>query len=365
MTKNNSTKRERERQQLNQLMAKLGVSVDRNKIPRPIRTQIDTIKNNVVRKGKAALTKKLTPMQNYARQLITPWIRNKPVQGVPYPPATPSFKARGFLTVNGAIGTRGVGFVALRGTTVSDSVCLWYTDPLFTGTTFDTTNTVPGLDTAVCGNLPYAQANIGDGLSTRLIACGGKITYTGTTLNRGGTYYTYTDPEGEEIAYVGSTKDVSYLTSRRGCRMASVGAKSEVCYLNPITNSDLEYSENATKWPNGVAGCTTIIAVVGTAGNAFRFDICIDVEYIGSTIEGTSTINPPTGPPNHVITAVGNSHSKHASSGIGAAIESVAAAVGVQSAIGKVWGGEAAGGGGDVEAIGTLEDIGEASALFL
>jgi hypothetical protein len=246
-------------------------------------------------------------MGKYALSLMYPTHRAKPIVGVPMFPTLPSQKVRSFVNVSAAIGTQGVGYLAVTPTLCNDTDNYVFTTAAYTGDgELDTGSGQIGVTSGSMVNAPYSDAQIAVGAPTlqgRLVSCGVKVSYTGTQLNMGGTYYAYTEPVQGALASNGGTLTYVDLATRKGCIIRPITRGSIGLAELPVDEDQLSYGADCFPW-NTQFNSSMVIVFIGTARNTFDVQITVDMEFMGTTVEGVSTPNPvvntsPTGPISH------------------------------------------------------------------
>lgn len=249
---------------------------------------------------------------------------------IPRPPATRSFKVTGFVRGAGVIGLKGVGFVAITPTLANDEPAVFYSTASYNHAVLGApmSDFAIGSPTYMNGNantpaavfmsnLPYSTAaltsvgstGIVNEISGRIVSCSMRVYYTGTTFNEGGSYYAYADPDLNNVLGGNHTSAASPtgmslpdLLSKDATEIVKVTKTSEATLIRlsvdpnmddyPRTNNSLlrklyPYSngEYYTNGSNTDVGCSTaVIAIDGTAGQPFYFEMVTHAEYIGPGI---------------------------------------------------------------------------------
>jgi hypothetical protein len=193
-----------------------------------------------------------------------------------------STRMRGTLYV----GTAGVGFIALcpvqAGNNSSVGAC---SAANYAGTGPNSSGT--GVTTLQDLQYPWniATSSVAPPL-VRLVACGVRIRYTGTELNRAGNIMPFSlSTLGESYGVVGSTimnmqSVKTYPNNRQWC-----GA-----VFNPTLPSDYQYTNGNPTYNNGSIG----VVIMGdpTSGNSYEYDIvrfweALPALFLGSQGSGT------------------------------------------------------------------------------
>lgn len=199
---------------------------------------------------------------------------------VPIIPAFPSRKAVYFI--RGALqtsSTTGIGYVYCGPNCASDVSSLWYSTSTYAGSVLANTGT--GVSAGQL-NSDYTSASFSaQALQWRPVACGVRVRYTGTELNRGGTVYAIEQPDHIDLS--GST--ITDLLKYDACHRFAVDRSwTDVCWA-PVSMSDTDYTNGNT--PIGVLALM-IQAPSATTSISFDFEMFIHVELIGRAARGKS-----------------------------------------------------------------------------
>jgi hypothetical protein len=291
-TKKNSTKKQREMAQLNSLMAKVGMSKTHARVQRVASKAHQVAK---VARPLMSIARNADPAHQFVRNLVDGGNPNKPKVGCPFNTTPPSVKARYQTTVDAAVGTDGIGFIAITPVTCNNGVvCMAYTDATYARNTFDTTAGT-GMHRVVPTSLPYSSTDLsGDNVEARVCCCGVRAEYSGTLLNRGGSIYAYRDPANEAVAFDGSTQNISSLTQRRNVGTTTNNGQVITASAVPIAPGQFAYAESLTPYSEAQNQFPTIIVFTGAVGNTVRCTFVMDIEYTGPSVETISTSNTPS-----------------------------------------------------------------------
>lgn len=238
--------------------------------------------------------------------------------GVPRPGSQPSFKTTGFIRGTGYIGEDGLGFVYGMPCLCNDRACLGVTTADFTqGRMVQFSNNVgvisqngthfspkPGF----MSNLPFNANQLqGTGPETliegRIVAASLRAYYTGTALNKSGSYYAYVDPDFANIigaphddASMGSGYSVDMLATKDATEISSIQSSREarIVWCPPSANlfdyagpgaSNLRktypYAENVAQFDGATATSCAAICLTGVAGETFYYEMIVHAEYAG------------------------------------------------------------------------------------
>lgn len=258
----------------------------------------------------------------YAIAIVDPW--NPEVEGVCVPsnPARPTFKVTSYLRGTMAIGTGGVGFVAVSPCLANDRVAAYFTNGLYTGTSINCSATLGAVGTygATMTNLPYGAASLTTSnpyevypISGRIVSCGLSIRYTGTELNRGGLTFCYSDPDHESVNTLtpdnlGAKLETSIegnTPDRSSCWVSASAIRADELTFPDVSQNTAQVDVNLlTVYPFSSANSVTsaagdlaygapimAAAVTGTSGNTYEFEYVQHSEFIGAAAQPFLTQN--------------------------------------------------------------------------
>jgi len=144
--------------------------------------------------------------------------------------AIPSQKVRGFARITMAVGTNGWGWAIMAPCTARDAYCAVYTDatysqvpvstapfngglPVFTSGALPRA-ALPGVRTLNMRNLPFGvndlitagdEYGVSTGVQARIVCSGMSVQYTGKASDMGGTIYSLTKPNHQNIMQLSAT----------------------------------------------------------------------------------------------------------------------------------------------------------------
>jgi hypothetical protein len=264
---------------------------------------------------------------------VHPFDTDVSTANIPRPPAVRTYKATGFVRGSGVIGLAGVGYLAIAPTLANDQPCVYYTTAAYS---LSNTSAPPadgstgwesggGTYPAAVNmtNLPYSSTNLlataTAGNSTgsqndvvgRIVSSSAQLWYTGTTLNEGGQYYSYVDPDNNNVlganhisAANGTGYYISQLAQKDATEIQQVrrNAKAQIVRLSTDPNMDdfprnnnqslrklFPYSggeQYGTGTGYDYLGCATaVIMIDGTIGQPFYFEVVTHVEYMGTGVQ--------------------------------------------------------------------------------
>lgn len=250
----------------------------------------------------------------------------------PLYPAPDSHKVTAFSRVEGAIGTAGVGFIALNPSIANNAPSYYVTGSTFVGTRaaiLSAANTLSTGFSAGYHNGPYTAEQLlrydavpEPELAGRIVAVGVRVTYTGTTLNESGLCVSLCHPTHGNLAGATSTQlqsfaqaDICPFTRKPCTSVISPAGINETSYPGPTeaTNLRILYpfgpegrfhttyeGASAPSYTNSITVDTItvftgapihIVAVTGVAGSTFHADIIYHLEYTGPDTASMSTPN--------------------------------------------------------------------------
>lgn len=250
----------------------------------------------------------------------------------PLYPAPDSHKPTPFSRVEGAIGTAGVGFIAINPSVANNVPSFYVTGATFTGSRTSILTAASTLATGVVSgthNGPYAaesfirtDAEPEPLISGRVVAVGVRVTYTGTVLNQSGLAVLLQHPTHGNLSGATSTQLQSFSESdicpftRKPCTLALAPCGvNEAAYPGPTESTNVRtlYPWNpdgrfhsayeapgAPAYANVVTidsvavSCAAPMAIImlsGVAGSTFHVDIIYHMEYTGPLTAAASTPN--------------------------------------------------------------------------
>lgn len=187
---------------------------------------------------------------------------------LPVAPAAASLKSSGFVRLQMSVGTAFTGFVVVNPTWCADLPQGFFTTPTYAASNnlisvLSAANTLYlGVLPITTSNLPYSTGDVNipaatgsqatsdqaTALQGRVVACGVRITYTGTTINESGVSYCYVDPMHENVfgvtangASIGSLlqTDVKGVTRDPCCMSIYPVNDIEVLYGTAAPNNEV------------------------------------------------------------------------------------------------------------------------------
>lgn len=223
-------------------------------------------------------------MLDYAVSLLAPWAATNPC--LPVPPIIPAQRLK--LWARGSLQCSTVtnfGFLLL-GTNVANNEGVTTAHPvLFTSSTYTGVTLVD--DAATTGvnsinfNSPFAVNDFGTtgiSLAVRIVSWGGRVRYTGTELNRGGTIYCLEEPNHSDL----DNYNIEQMLKYQRCQAQQVDREWHSVTYQPVLPREFEYSID--KYANHEHFHPMAIAIQcpeGTAG-VFEFEVFMNVEAIGN-----------------------------------------------------------------------------------
>lgn len=266
----------------------------------------------------------------YLMSFIKPFDNSVQQVSVPRPPAVRSFKVTGFIRGAGTIGAQGVGFVAVNPVLCNDRPCAFYTTNIYNSAllgappnnfSYSTLTYQSGGNywpaCAYMSNLPYTfnqlvanASSIGSQVEVagRIVSCSMRLYYTGTTFNEGGSYYAYSDPDVNNVlgdnhatTDVPSGYSIPNLLSKDATEVIKIKNGSEARLVRVCTDPNMDdyprANTNALRKVSPYSGgeyynpqadyvgtANMVIAIDGSAGQPFYFEVVTHVEYIGTGV---------------------------------------------------------------------------------
>lgn len=234
---------------------------------------------------------------------------------VPTFPARISQKVTSKITLQVIVGSANFGYILVSPALANDVKGYYYTGAYYTGTTVTSTGT--GISSGSFNNLPYAAASFVDGTSSanssvsgRIVSCGIRARYVGTTLNQSGTVYGLVSPDHGNLNGVNLQQVTAYReTFSRPCSRSwsdltiSAIEQSECEYPDASTyvalgNTNLEYltmmypfsQQTAIEGTTLDSGAAPMIMLfTGYAGNAYEVELILHAEYVGRVCNPAAT----------------------------------------------------------------------------
>lgn len=233
----------------------------------------------------------------------------------------PSYRITAFVRGDGAIGTAGVGYVAMTPTLASDMPFVFATNSLYTQSGLSVVSALNNLRTgvdAVVHNGPYAGskyypgANLKPSVFGRVVGCGLTLNYSGTTLSQSGMASCYrsashssavtsSSADVASIAFLGARPDTIVCPfTRDPCMVTDFAAsEDELGYPSGEEIGDAAltlypFCKGVTEFPTALGNTSTysvgglpvspptcVIAVTGVAGQTFHYEAIIHLEVTG------------------------------------------------------------------------------------
>lgn len=235
----------------------------------------------------------------------------------------PSQRVTAFVRGEGAIGTSGLGFVAMAPTICNNSPFLFVTNAAYAQADISCVSAVNVLRTGVTTSVhngPYNALAVTPGgtqkpqVVGRIVGAGLSVNYSGTTLNQSGMAYCQRNAAHESVvtstgynrastATLGALPDTIVCPfTRDPCVISDFAAtEGELLYSSydhgfSETLAQYPYSLGDNNFPTGGATVTYIdptsglyvglptgiIAVTGVAGQTFHYEAIVHIEYVGS-----------------------------------------------------------------------------------
>jgi len=222
-----------------------------------------------------------------------------------------------FFRGSGAVGTNGIGYVALAPTPYNGPYTIFHSDATYAGTAFSSMGTGGSghvhnsLTTALAG---YSEL-VGRTAFARVVSAGLRVTYTGTKLNESGLFYGIVHPEHRSIASMTpaacasiNSTIVKRVADGGSIELSAFGQREEE--MNYPTTEDIEgdyyppypfcstrlattYSAGSDGWTaNRDIGAPMMGVLLSgcVAGSSFYYEVVYHCEFIGSKFSGRTSI---------------------------------------------------------------------------
>lgn len=250
----------------------------------------------------------------YYSALARPFSMGSRGAGIPSFPAVASQKTTGLLNGVCAVGTTGIGFIAVSPSLAYDKPVAYCTTAASTLSDISIVAPFTGLTTPAVSALPYKYNDLVDGTAAapslvrgRIVSTALRARYIGTELNKGGRMVAYVSPDHsnlngqtfEELA--GRSEAIRLPVSREwtevvlfsnktdemtypGHNYGSTAAEEALRSVYPCSN--YEYIEGTSPY-NGAAPIALMFS--GVPGNEFEYEVVVHCEYIGRPTAPQST----------------------------------------------------------------------------
>lgn len=247
-------------------------------------------------------------MLNYASALVNP--HDVAEACVPSMPAIPSYKAKVFRKGTFLVNSSGAGYVACQpGTVIGnagdyDKYVVW-TEGTQIGTTITTDPTITGISSAN-SNSPFNAGDMGnDGVNARLVACGIRVRYIGTELNRAGRMIVLEQPNHHSLDGL----PISSLLAYDRSRTQPVSREWTYVSFQPVSQAELNYQSDGISLGGKTVHCLAICVLGAVDGSAFEFEATSHIEFTGTAARG-KTATPASNYFQSVLAFVGNLNSQ-------------------------------------------------------
>lgn len=191
----------------------------------------------------------------------------------------PSLKTRSVIRGTCSVGTQGVGYV------VVDPLCGLADaySALLTSASFGDVhvlNSTPGVLPVFNNQSPYRQSDVPTRVNFRVVACGLRLRYIGTELNRGGRYICHRLPS---VQNYGNFTSEDILT-RPDAVSTPVDRKWHGVSYAPTSEEDYSYKNTPDAIPNSgitdIPRANMIVFIDSTPGNQFEFELVYYHEFV-------------------------------------------------------------------------------------
>ncbi len=224
---------------------------------------------------------------------------------VPAAPSTPSQKLSCWSKGTLKCGTLGFGFLQVSTTPTNNTSSFAHISR--------SDSTLAVAETAVTGtgvltddyNSPYAEADFGtanDKKAYRVVACGIRVRYIGTELNRGGLIFAFQHPDHQTTNALAVTDAQKF----DGVVGEPVDREWHAALWTPINDDEITYRTTMPAHP------TLAIMIEGSPDDIYAYEAYLHVEVIGADVPKTPSENDLIG----MQALSGWVHEKAQSSGI-------------------------------------------------
>lgn len=216
----------------------------------------------------------------YAKAIHAPW--NEIDACVPIMPCFPSQKVSAWVKGTFSTGTASTGFVLVvpEVLAASDVYGVSYTGSTYAGSTLVQTGT--GV-VQKYSNSPFLDANFSAGdVIGRVVACGVRVRYAGTELERGGIILSICHPDHSSL----DTSSSSDLEAFSTVHAEPVNRKWHECVWYPIDATEVAYKDLTT----GSACMGIMVTAPSTDPLLFEFEVYLRFEAIGSATRGHTSM---------------------------------------------------------------------------
>lgn len=258
---------------------------------------------SVVQKGLGATLRMYPTTANFGYVYMDPFTITQ--ARLPVLPIYATKLVRSVAGGNGIINSTGIGFVGVRPgqTLANDFPAVYYSNDPSSPPFFTDNAQTYNIGTASVNKQPFTIASLAAGLENsvagRIVALGIRVRYTGTELNKAGTWYSgQNNPKISLDAF--GIDDVKKI---QGYKEGSFGQRSWVALTRHITtNVDKEFmqvqdnvfktvdSQTFTKEENMYMG----IIMQGTPGQSYEWEVVSHIEYIGINLDSQAVTNLDT-----------------------------------------------------------------------
>jgi hypothetical protein len=227
--------------------------------------------------------------RDYLHALVDPFGYN--VSNLPCVPdfsSMPSYKISTKIRGTFAVGANGFGYItyAPYSTSANDSSCGFFSNSSYTGTTVSDVTTLAGVFALTNGQFPYTTSTA---RPTRIVASGIRVRYIGTELNRGGQCVIVRSSSnfGGSATLIGA--DLADMLARQRTVTTSVDRN-----WHGATYLPMDMANNYASAPVGYGTAVEqlCIAVTGSPGNQFEFEIITYYEILPTVVGGVPRTVP-------------------------------------------------------------------------
>lgn len=195
----------------------------------------------------------------------------------------PSLKLRSVIRGTCTAGTSGFGFLLLAplGGIASTSITAIATTATYTLSSIQGMGTT-GVAAIYNTQCPYTQSDIPAQVAYRVVACGMRLRYIGTELNRGGRYVCHRLPSTQNYLNYTSAE----ILARSDAISTQVDRRWHGVTHVPTSDEDYQYKNGAIGLPGGgltVDNGSQVVVFESNPGNQFEFEIVYYHEFVPGT----------------------------------------------------------------------------------
>jgi hypothetical protein len=212
-------------------------------------------------------------------------------------------KTFSFVRTQSTLGTQGFGWVLGRPNGSNDNQVIVYTNGTWAGTSTSAMSTTATSAIAVANhNGPFSSADLGpDVAQWRLVACGVRVRYSGTTLNQSGRISTLEHPN--HLTFSGF--NMNEVMEFDNAVPLDFDRKWHTCTYQPMAPDEMTYTQNSTA-PVSTGNYFFALVFNGVAGEAYSIEYVQHCEYIGQLARGKTPTMTDTSATQQIASKIGS-----------------------------------------------------------